>query len=181
MKTIGLLGGVSWESTVEYCRTIHRDVGKTLGRFHSAKILMHSVDFGAIEVPLIHIADAAGEAIARRELEKVGLLGTRYTVEGEFCKERLTGLFGLSVLIPPDETVTMINDVIFNELCHGVINHAPRDRFKEIIHQLAGRGAEGIILGCTEIPLLMQKGESPVAVFDATSLHALKAVHFALA
>lgn len=230
MKTIGLIGGMSWESSVEYYRIINQEVGRRLGGFHSAKILMHSVDFGeieglmgkeswediaghmatiartlerggadaillctntvhrvaisiesAIQVPFIHIADATGEAIAKMGLKKVGLLGTRYTMEGEFYKERLAGRFGLSVFIPPDETMTIINDVIFNELCHGVINPASRDRFREFIHKLAERGAEGIILGCTEIPLLIRKGDSPVPVFDTTSLHALKAVDFALA
>lgn len=230
MKTIGLIGGMSWESTVEYYRIINQEVGRRLGGFHSAKILMHSVDFGdieglmqegswdaigshmatiaktlerngadvillctntvhkvansieiAIEVPFIHIADATGGAIASMGLEKVGLLGTRYTMEGDFYRERLTEKFGLSILIPSNETRGIVNEVIFNELCHGVINPSSRDRFKEVVHELVGRGAEGIILGCTEIPLLIKEGDSPVPLFDTTRLHALKAVDFALA
>lgn len=230
MKTIGLIGGMSWESTVEYYRIINQEVGRRLGGFHSAKIFMHSVDFGdieglmqegswdaigshmatiaktlersgadvillctntvhkvansieiAIEVPFIHIADATGGAIASMGLKKVGLLGTRYTMEGDFYKERLTEKFGLSVLIPSNETRGIVNEVIFNELCHGVINPSSRDRFKEVVHELVGRGVEGIILGCTEIPLLIKEGDSPVPLFDTTRLHALRAVDFALA
>lgn len=229
MKAIGLIGGMSWESTVEYYRIINQEVGKRLGGFHSAKILMCSVDFAEIEslmqkggweeiggyvagiartlqnagadvlllcsntvhkvagwienaitVPFIHIADATGEEISRKGIKKVGLLGTRYTMEEEFYKKHLTENFGLSVRIPPDDRRGMVNDVIFNELCHGVINRSSKDRFKGVINELVSQGAEGIILGCTEIPMLIKEGDSPVPLFDTTSIHALKAVDLAL-
>jgi aspartate racemase len=230
MKTIGLIGGMSWESTVEYYRIINQEVSRRLGGFHSAEILMFSVDFGEIEslmregrweeigsrvatiaktlenggaevillctntvhkvagwmekattVPFIHIADATGEEITKRGMKKVGLLGTRYTMEEDFYKQRLTERFGFSVVIPPDEKRGMINEVIFNELCHGVISDLSKNRFKKVINELATQGAEGIILGCTEIPMLINEGDSPVPLFDTTSIHALKAVDFALA
>lgn len=229
MKAIGLIGGMSWESTVEYYRIINQEVGKRLGGFHSAKMLMCSVDFAEIEslmqkggweeiggyvagiartlqnagadvlllcsntvhkvagwienaitVPFIHIADATGEEISRKGIKKVGLLGTRYTMEEEFYKKHLTENFGLSVRIPPDDRRGMVNDVIFNELCHGVINRSSKDRFKGVINELVSQGAEGIILGCTEIPMLIKEGDSPVPLFDTTSIHALKAVDLAL-
>jgi aspartate racemase len=230
MKTIGLIGGMSWESTQEYYRIINQEVSKRRGGFHSAKILMFSVDFGEIEslmregrwdevggqvatiaktlesggaevillctntvhkvagwieeaitVPFIHIADATGEEISKKGMKKVGLLGTRYTMEEDFYKDRLSEKFGLSVVIPPDEKRGMVNDVIFNELCHGVISELSKNRFKKVINELAVQGAEGIILGCTEIPMLINEGISPVPLFDTTSIHALKAVDFTLA
>ncbi len=229
MKTIGLIGGMSWESTVEYYRIINQEVGRRLGGLHSAKILMYSVDFGeleplmregkweeigghvagiaktlegggadvillctntvhkvaswienAITVPFIHIADAAGEEISRKGMKKVALLGTRYTMEGDFYRDRLTEKFGLSVLIPPDEKRGIVNDVIFNELCKGVINQSSKDQFRAVINQLVTRGAEGIILGCTEIPMLIKEGDCPVPLFDTTSIHAVRAVDYAL-
>lgn len=229
MKTIGLIGGMSWESTVEYYRIINQEVGRRLGGFHSAKILMYSVDFGEIEslmregsweeigghvatiakalerggadvillctntvhkvaswienatkVPFIHIADATGEEISGKGLKKIGLLGTRYTMEGDFYKKRLTEKFGLSVLIPPDEKMGIVNDVIFNELCHGIINQSSNDQFKGVIRELVARGAEGIILGCTEIPMLIKESDCPVPLFDTTSIHALRSVDCAL-
>jgi aspartate racemase len=229
MKTIGLIGGMSWESTVEYYRIINQEVGRRLGGFHSAKILMYSVDFGEIEslmreasweqigghvatiakalerggadvillctntvhkvaswienatkVPFIHIADATGEEISGKGLKKIGLLGTRYTMEEDFYKKRLTEKFGLSVLIPPDEKMGIVNDVIFNELCHGIINQSSNDQFKEVIGELVARGAEGIILGCTEIPMLIKESDCPVPLFDTTSIHALRSVDWAL-
>jgi aspartate racemase len=229
MKTIGLIGGMSWESTVEYYRILNKEVSRRLGGFHSAKILMYSVDFGEIEglmregkweeigghiakfaktiesagadvillctntvhkvaswiesatrVPFIHIADATGEEISRKGLKKVGLLGTRYTMEGDFYKHRLTEKYGLSVLIPPDGKRGIVNDVIFNELCLGVIKPSSRDQFMEIIRELVARGAEGIILGCTEIPMLIKQSDCPVPLLDTTSIHAMRAVDYAL-
>jgi len=229
MKTIGLIGGMSWESTVDYYRIINQEVGRRLGGLHSAKILMYSVDFGeleplmregkweeigghmatiaktlesggadvillctntvhkvagwierAITVPFIHIADATGEEITRKGLKKVALLGTRYTMEGDFYRDRLTEKFGLSVLIPPDDERGIINDVIFNELCKGGINQSSKDQFKAVIKGLVGRGAEGIILGCTEIIMLIKQGDCPVPLLDTTSIHALRAVEYAL-
>lgn len=229
MKTIGLIGGMSWESTVDYYRIINQEVARRLGGLHSAKILMYSVAFGeleplmregkwdeigghvatiaktlesggadvillctntvhkvagwiegAITVPFIHIADATGEEITRKGLKKVALLGTRYTMEGDFYRDRLTEKFGLSVLIPPDEERGIINDVIFNELCKGVINQSSKDQFKAVIKGLVARGAEGIILGCTEIPMLIKQGDCPVPLLDTTSIHSVRAVAYAL-
>jgi len=229
MKTIGLIGGMSWESTVEYYRIINQEVGRRLGGLHSAKILMYSVDFGeleplmrngkwdeigariggiaktlesggadiillctntvhkvatwiesAITVPFIHIADATGEEVSRKGLKKAGLLGTRYTMEEDFYRGRLTENFSLSVIIPPDEKRGIVNNVIFDELCKGVINRSSKDQFIEVISELVARGAEGVILGCTEIPMLITEADSAVPLFDTTSIHALRAVEFAL-
>lgn len=229
MKTIGLIGGMSWESTVEYYRIINQEVSRRLGGFHSGKILMYSVDFGeveslmregmwnqigdrvgaiartleaggadlvllctntvhkvadriesAVQIPFIHIADATGDEIAGKGLTSVGLLGTRYTMEENFYKERLAQKFGLSVLIPPDEKRSMINDVIFNELCKGVVKPASRNAFKDVIEELATRGAQGIILGCTEIPMLMGSEDCGIPLLDTTRIHALRAVDRAL-
>lgn len=229
MKTIGLIGGMSWESTLEYYRIINREMSKRLGGLHSAKILMYSVDFGeveplmqaadwekigdhvagiakrlenggadcvllctntvhkvadrieqAIRVPFMHIADAAGEEIVSRNLKKVGLLGTRYTMEEDFYRSRLNKSFGLSILIPAEGDRGLVNDVIFSELCQGVIRQSSRDRFKAIIAELASQGAEGIVLGCTEIPLLIKQEDSAIPLFDTTLMHALRAVDFAL-
>lgn len=229
MKTIGLIGGMSWESTAEYYRIINEEVNRRLGGLHSAKILMYSVDFGEIEglmregkwdeigrhvahiagtleaggadlvllctntvhkvaetiesaisVPFIHIADAAGKAIAAKGSKTVGLLGTRTTMEEVFYAGRLAERFGLSVLIPPDEERGFINDVIFNELCKGIVTQSARDRFKGIIGDLVARGAEGVVLGCTEIPMLIKDADSPVPLFDTTSIHALRAVDYAI-
>ena len=229
MKTIGLIGGMSWESTVEYYRIINEEVGRRLGGLHSGKILMYSVDFGEIEalmremrwdgisdrvagiasmlekggadlillctntvhkiadkienvisIPFIHIADATGEEISRKGLKKVGLLGTQYTMEEEFYKGRLADKFGLSVLIPPDEKWGAINDVIFHELCKGIVKQSSKREFKEVIDGLVKQGAEGIILGCTEIPMLIKDEDSRVPLFDTTMIHALRAVDLAL-
>ncbi|GKT10016.1 aspartate/glutamate racemase family protein [Desulforhabdus sp. TSK] len=229
MKTIGLIGGMSWESTVEYYRIINQEVSRRLGGFHSGKILMYSVDFGeveslmregkwdrigdrvaaiartleaggadlvllctntvhkvadrietAVQVPFIHIADATGDAIVGKGLTRVGLLGTRYTMEEDFYRERLAQKFGLSVLIPPDEKRGMINDVIFNELCKGVVKPSSRNAFKGVIEELGARGAQGIILGCTEIPMLMGSEDCGIPLLDTTRIHALRAVDHAL-
>jgi len=229
MKTIGLIGGMSWESTLEYYRIINQEMSKRLGGLHSAKILMYSVDFGEVEplmqagnwekigdhvvgiakrlenggadcillctntvhkvadkieqavsVPFMHIADAAGEGIVSRNLRKVGLLGTRYTMEEDFYKSRLSKRFGLSILIPSEGDRGLVNDVIFSELCQGVIRQSSGDRFKAIIAELASQGAEGIVLGCTEIPLLIKQEDSAIPLFDTTLMHALCAVDFAL-
>lgn len=229
MKTIGLIGGMSWESTLEYYRIINQAVSRKLGGFHSAKILLYSVNFEEIEslmkeanweeigtrigevartlegagadvlllctntvhkvadrieqattVPFIHIADATGEEVKSKGLSRVGLLGTRYTMELDFYKTRLTEKFGLNTLIPSEKDRILINDIIFNELCHGVIEEQSRSQFLHIIAGLIADGAEGIILGCTEIPLLVKQEDSPVPLFDTTLLHALRAVDYAL-
>jgi aspartate racemase len=229
MKTIGLIGGMSWESTVEYYRIINQEVGRRLGGLHSARILMYSVEFGEIEtlmregrweeigdrmagiaralesggadllllgtntvhkvadriesavsIPFIHIADTTGEEIARKGLKTVGLLGTRYTMEKDFYKGRLAEKFGLSILIPSDEKRGIVNDIIFNELCLGTVKPTSKDALVEVIADLIARGAEGIVLGCTEIPMLVEEEDCAVPLFDTTLIHALRAVDEAL-
>lgn len=229
MKTIGLIGGMSWYSTDTYYTQINEDVRDTLGEGHSAKILLYSVDFNEIEqllrednweeltermvhkaqcleegeadcvlictntihktaddvqasinIPLLHIADATGEAISAQGLTTVGLLGTKFTMEQDFIKGRLEDKFGLTVIIPDEDERVIVNSVIFDELCKGVIKDESRVEFKEIIGQLVDAGAEGIILGCTEIPLLISQEDVDVPVFDTTRIHAKAAVDFAL-
>jgi len=229
MRTIGLLGGMSWESTVEYYRLLNETVRAELGGLHSAKVLMYSVDFeelvalkhkgdwaqigrllaevslnlekgGAdclliatntmhkvadvialsINIPLIHIADATAEEIKRQGVKRVGLLGTRFTMEESFYKDRLIHQHGLAVQVPNSEARNWVHDVIYDELCLGQIRLASRDRFRQIIQQLADAGAEAVILGCTEIGLLIKPEDSPVPLFDTTAIHARAAVAWAI-
>lgn len=230
MRTIGIIGGMSWESTADYYRIINEEVARRLGGLHSAEILLLSVDFAPIErmqqegdwsaagrtlaaaavrleaggadlivlatntmhkvagsveaavcLPLIHIADATGEAIAAAEVRTVGLLGTRYTMEQDFYRRRLEERFGLEVLVPDTDDRRTIDDVIFNELVLGTVREESRRRYVEIIGTLIDRGAQGIILGCTEIGMLIVQDDVPVPVFDTTRLHAFAAVDAALA
>jgi aspartate racemase len=229
MKTIGLIGGMSWESSIEYYRIINETTRTILGGFHSAKSIMYSVDFGEIEalqhqkrwdeaadcmiaaakslekggtdfilictntmhklaeavqhhiqIPLLHIADVTGEKIIHQGIKTIGLLGPAFTMEEEFYKERLFRKYGLEVIIPPAEDRAVIDNVIYHELCHGEIKAFSKNRFKEIIGGLADRGAEGVILGCTEIGLLVQQKDSRVPLFDTTNIHAVAAVELAL-
>jgi aspartate racemase len=229
MKIIGLIGGMSWESTAEYYRIINETVKETLGGLHSAKCVLYSVDFEEIEqlqhagkwddatavmidaakrvvkggadfvvictntmhkmaddiqnhisVPLLHIGDATAEKVKEEKLKKVGLLGTKFTMEEDFYKGRLKE-YGLDVIIPEEDERTVIHHIIYDELCLGTIREESREAVKTIIRTLISRGAEGIILGCTEIPLLIQQKDSPVPVFDTTLLHAEAAVALALA
>jgi aspartate racemase len=229
MKTIGLIGGMSWESTLEYYRIINRAVRECLGGQHSAKVLLYSVDFhdieklqregrwdrtadiladagrrlerggadlvlictntmhkiapevaAALNIPLVHIADATGEAITAAGMTSVGLLGTRYAMEEDFLKGYLGERFGLKVIVPELREREVVHRVIFDELCLGRVEAASRRVFARIIEGLAGAGAEGVILGCTEIPLLIRPGDVVLPVFDTTALHALKAVDMAL-
>ncbi len=229
MKTIGLLGGMSWESSSEYYRIINEAVNARLGGVHSADCLMYSVDFGEIEelqhqdrwdeltelmidaaqrierggaeillictntmhrmapevqaeikIPLLHIADAAGEAIRSRGLNTVGLLGTKFTMEGDFYRKRLEEKFGLTVLIPDEADRETVHQVIYNELVKGQILESSRKAFIEIIHKLAKHGAQGVVLGCTEIPLLVKQSDVTIPVFDTTRIHAEAAVDWAL-
>jgi aspartate racemase len=229
MKTIGLIGGMSWESSIEYYRIINEAVRDRLGGLHSAKSLMYSVDFTEIEVlqherrwdeaarlmidaarrlekggadfvlictntmhkladavqaeiaiPLLHIADATAAAIRGCELRTVGLLGTRFTMEEEFYRGRLVDRHGLHVLIPDAADRAIVHRVIYEELVVGVIKPPSRTEYRRIIRALVGQGAEGIILGCTEIGLLVKEEDSPVPLFDTTHLHALAAVDAAL-
>jgi aspartate racemase len=229
MKTIGLLGGMSWESSIEYYRIINETVRKRLGGLHSAKSIMYSVDFADIEllqeqgrwneatalmidgaerlerggadfllictntmhkmadaveaqihIPLLHIADATAETLKARDIKQVGLLGTKFTMEQDFYKGRLTEKHGLKVLVPNQGEREIIHRVIYDELCVGVVSSSSKEAFKQVINQLAERGVEGVILGCTEIGLLIGEKDSPVPVFDTTKIHAVAAVEYAL-
>ena len=229
MKVIGLIGGMSWESSAEYYRILNEEMKTRLGGFHSAKCVMVSVDFQEVEtlqqrgswdqaahllanaavsaekagaqslllctntmhrvadqiqeavnIPFIHIADATAERVVENGISQVGLLGTRYTMEGEFYTDRLRNNYGLNVMIPDDSGREFVHDVIYEELCHGRILDQSRRRFVSIIEELTAQGAEGIILGCTEIPLLIQARDTQVPLFDTTRIHAEKAVAFSL-
>lgn len=230
MKTIGLIGGMSWESTITYYRLINEAVQQRLGGVHSARILMHSFDFEDIAalqragdwaecdatlaragqglvnagadillictntmhicakalerltgVPVLHIADPLGEAIVSAGLKRVGLMGTKFTMEREeVLKERLATRFDLDILTPQGADADEIHRVIFEELCCGKQLEASRQRFRDIMAELARRGAEGIILGCTEIPLLVDVDDASVPLFDTTALHAGAAAAYAL-
>jgi aspartate racemase len=230
VKTIGLIGGMSWESSAAYYRIINEAVHDRLGGVHSAKSVMVSVDFAEIEalqrqgrwseatqamveaaqsverggadfvvictntmhkmaddvqkaihVPLLHIADAAAEPIKARGLRKVGLLGTKFTMEEEFYRGRLAQRHGLQVLIPDAEDRAIVHRVIYEELVVGEINPTSQAQYRRIIAGLVRQGAEGIVLGCTEIGLLVKEADSPVPLFDTTRIHALAAVEYALA
>ena len=229
MKVIGLIGGMSWESTAEYYKIINQTVKERLGGLSSAKILLYSLNFaeieklqregkwaeatevmrdaarrlegggadcliictntmhkmaseveGAVSIPLIHIADATAREIKKRKIERVALLGTIFTMEEDFYKGRLREKFVLDVIIPPEEDRNIVNQVIYHELCLGKIREESRKEFRRIIEQLAASGAEGVILGCTEISLLIKQQDSPVELFDTTAIHARAAVDFAL-
>lgn len=229
MKLIGLIGGMSWESSAEYYRHINQMVAKRLGGFHSGRIILYSVDFDEIEkiheegrwddagkllaraanaleragadflvlctntmhkvadeiekstpLKLLHIGDVTGQAIVKQGLKKVGLLGTRFTMEEQFYRERIEGRFELEVLIPEEQDRVTVDQVIYKELCKGKIEPTSRQAYIEIIGRLVNKGAEGIILGCTEIPLLIRQEDVRVPVFDTTKLHAQAAVEMAL-
>ena len=230
MKTIGLLGGMSWESTAEYYRHINREVKRRLGGLHSARIALYSVDFEEVEqlqraqrwdeaaalmvdaaqrveragadlllictntmhkvadpvadalrIPLLHIADATAAAINAAGLGRVGLLGTRFTMEEEFYRGRLETRHDLEVLIPAAGDRRRIHEVIYDELCVGQIREESRNQYIRIIDELLSRGAEGIVLGCTEISLLVHPEHATCPLFDTTRIHALGAVDLALA
>ena len=230
MRRIGLLGGMSWESSAEYYRFINEEVRERCGGLHSADCLLRSVDFAEIEalqrsgrweeagerladearalvaggaellvlctntmhrvadvvsagvnVPFVHIADTTAEAVRVRGFDAVGLLATAYTMEQDFYVGRLRYGHGLEVLIPPAEDRRIVHEVIYDELCLGVVRDASRDQYRRIIGELAERGAEGILLGCTEIDLLIGQDDASVPLFDTTRLHAQKAVELALA
>jgi len=229
MKTIGLVGGMSWESTAEYYRIINQRVKEKAGGFHSAKLVMYSVDFDEVEsrqhrgqwqeltammidaaqrveragadfllicantmhkmadevqtnirIPLLHIADVTAEAVKARSFKTVGLLGTRYTMEQDFYKDRLRLKHGLNVIIPEEKEREVIHAILYNELCLGEIKEKSRQAFQEIIAGLEERGAQGIILGCTEIPLIVSQEDYRIPLFDTTTLHAEAAVDLAL-
>jgi aspartate racemase len=230
VKTIGLIGGMSWESTVPYYQVINRIVGQRLGSLHSAKIALYSVDFhdierlqhagrwdeagliladaaravqragadvlvlctntmhkvaeaieSAVDIPLLHIADATAVRVTAAGLSRVGLLGTRFTMEEDFYRGRLERLHGLSVLTPPAGQRALVHRVIYQELCLGHVGDDSRRGFQEVVTDLVARGAQGIILGCTEIGLLLRPDDAPVPLFDTAAIHAEAAANVALA
>ena len=229
MKTIGMIGGMSWESSIEYYRIINETVKEKLGGLHSAVSLMYSVDFAEIEalqhagrwdeatqtmieaaqrveaggadfviictntmhkmadeveatinIPLLHIADATAEVIKTRGLRVIGLLGTKFTMEGDFYRGRLVEKHKLDVLIPETQDREVVHRVIYDELVLGQIKSESREAYKQIIENLIAAGAQGIILGCTEIGLLVKDEDSRVPLFDTTHIHAVAAVEYAL-
>ena len=227
-RTLGIIGGMSWESTESYYRLINEGIKAELGNLHSADLLIHSVDFapigelqaqgawdemGAIlansgkrlqaagaqglliatntmhkvvddvqavtNLPIIHIADATAKAIQAQGLTKIALLGTQFTMTQDFYKQRLIDA-GLQVLIPENDARAEVHRIIYDELCQGQFLDSSRQYYSQVIKDLANKGAEGVILGCTEIGLLIQQADSPIAVFDTTAIHAAAAVEFLL-
>lgn len=230
MKTIGLIGGMSWESSIEYYRIVNTEIHARLGGVHSAKCVMYSFDFAEVEelqsqgnwaeatrrmvgaakavqsggadfivictntmhkmaedvqrqvnIPLLHIADATAVKIKSEGLQKIGLLGTRFTMEEDFYKGRLVNQHGLDVLIPEPAERADVHRIIYDELVIGKINHASQDRYHQIIDHLVQRGAQGIILGCTEIGLLVKQEQYKIPLYDTTLIHAMAAVDASLA
>jgi len=228
MKTIGLIGGMSWESSAVYYKLINKKVRELLGGFHSAKSIMVTVDFAKIQelqyeenwqeldklmvksakqlenagadfvvlctntmhlcspaiiknssIPFLHIAEATGLKIADIGIKKVALIGTKFTMEKDFYKTYILDRFGIEVIIPNEFERKQINETIYNELVQGQIKKESREIFKQIIRNLEKQGAEGVILGCTEIPLLISKSDVNIPVFDTTAIHAEKAVEWA--
>ncbi|WP_186379319.1 aspartate/glutamate racemase family protein [Yersinia massiliensis] len=229
MKILGLIGGMSWESTIPYYRMINQQVKEQLGGLHSAKIVLYSVDFHEIEqlqakgdwqtaaqvlsdaavslkragaevvvvctntmhkvaddieaasgLPLLHIADTTAAQIKHQGIRKIGLLGTRYTMEQDFYRGRLTEKHDIEVITPDSADREIINRIIYEELCLGVINEHSRQEYRRIIKTLEQKGAQGIIFGCTEITLLVNAQDATVPVFDTTAIHAKAAAEYAL-
>ena len=229
MKTIGLIGGMSWESSAEYYRIMNENVKEKLGGLHSVKCILYSVDFdeiaalqhkgewieltklmvgfarrledagadfiviatntmhkmaeevqGNIHIPLLHIADATGEKIIEKGVHRPGLLGTKFTMEEDFYKGRLREKYELEVIVPTDTDRNAVDEIIYNELCVGIITQASKENFQEVINGLVSNGADGVILGCTEIPLLISQEDVDVPLFDTTTIHSRAAVELAL-
>lgn len=228
MKTIGLIGGMSWESTVTYYQFINETIKEKLGGLHSAKIVLYSVDFAEIEkcqadgdweksadilgaaarnlekagadyiaictntmhkvvpqiqkyisIPVIHIADATARRLKEKQIRKVALLGTKYTMTQDFYKDKLIDA-GIQVLIPDEKDIEIVNSVIYNELCLGIISEESKKEYLRIISALSTQGAQGVILGCTEIGLLINQKDIEITVFDTTQIHAYEAAMEAL-
>ncbi|MGL4607173.1 MAG: aspartate/glutamate racemase family protein [Eubacteriaceae bacterium] len=220
MKTIGFIGGMSWESTVSYYQIVNEVIKKQLGGLHSAKVLLYSVDFQEIEecqvndnwdksaeilstaaislegagadfivictntmhkvvpqiqskiqIPVLHIAEATAQVLLENTINTVALLGTKYTMKQDFYKDKLIEV-GINVLIPKDDDIELINHIIYNELCLGIISTKSKNEYLRIINQLKDQGAEGVILGCTEIGLLIRQKDCTLPVFDTTQIHA---------
>lgn len=229
MKTIGLIGGMSWESSAEYYQILNHLAKEKLGGVHSCKCIMYSVDFSDIEIlqhkgqweeltaimidiaqklenagaefiiigtntmhmmanevqtsisiPLLHIADAAGEQVKLKKLKKVGLLGTKFTMEQDFYKKRIFEKYGIEVIVPSEADQVTVHNIIYNELVQGTITSESKNEYIKIIQKLTVNGAEGIILGCTEIPMLIKQADVDVPIFDTTAIHAKHAFEFAL-
>jgi len=229
MKTIGMIGGMSWESSIEYYRIVNQAVREKLGGLHSAKSIMYSVEFAEIEelqhqnqwdklaeimieagrslerggadfviictntmhklydevqqsikIPMLNIADATAEKIKTEGIDRIALLGTRFTMEEDFYKGRLVEKYGLEVMIPSPEQMETVHRVIYDELCAGIIEPDSKHRYAAIIQDMVAQGAGGVILGCTEIGLLVKPEDSPVTLFDTTEIHARAAVDYAL-
>ena len=206
MKTIGLIGGMSWESTTSYYQIINETIKKELGGLHSAKILLYSVDFAEIEhyqavgdweksgqlladvapqiqekitIPILHIAQATAQALLADGIQKVGLLGTKYTMTQDFYKEKLIES-GLEVLIPDQAGITEVNRIIYDELCLGNIKESSKQAYLTIIDDLKKAGVEAVILGCTEIGLLVKQSDTDLPLYDTTVIHAEKAAEWAV-
>lgn len=229
MKTIGLLGGMSWESTALYYKQINEEIKKRLGSLHSAKVVIYSVDFDEIEklqhsgdwdktaeilseaskniqnanadfllictntmhkvapiiqekidIPIVHIADATAKVLQNDGIAKVGLLGTAFTMEEDFYKNRITDNFGIDVITPNKEDIKIIHKIIYEELCLGVVKEDSRKEYLRIIEDLNSKGAQGIILGCTEICMLIKDEHTNTKLYDTTTIHANEAVNKAL-
>ena len=229
MKTIGLLGGMSWESTVGYYRAINEGVKNALGGLHSAKIILFSVDFDPIEklqhkgdwegtakilsqaalsiqaagadfllictntmhivapdieqvlsIPVLHIADATAEVLLARGIKTVGLLGTAFTMEYDFYKGRLNKKYGLNVIVPDDADRDIVHNIIYQELCLGKTIESSKKEYLRIIERLSSLGADAVILGCTEIGMLVKETDTDVKLYDTTEIHAAKAVEYAI-
>ncbi|RYV02068.1 aspartate racemase [Shewanella sp. OPT22] len=225
MKTIGLLGGMSWESTASYYKEINEGVKAILGGLHSAKICLYSVDFAEIEklqhegrwdetarilsqaaqsiesggadfilictntmhkvadniqssisIPVIHIADATAEILVTDGIKRVGLLGTKFTMEQDFYKNRVSEKYGIEVIVPNQNDRNIVHDIIYNELCLGKITDQSREKYLDIVSELHSQGAEAVILGCTEIALLIQQQHTEIRLYDTTQIHAAQAV-----
>jgi aspartate racemase len=230
MKVIGLIGGMSWNSTLEYYRIMNESVARRLGGTHSAQLILYSLDFSEIQkaqhegrwedlaavlveagsavkragadflvictnamhkaaddvqskvgLPVLHIADVTGAVIRERGLHRIGLLGTRFVMEGAFYRDRLRDRFDIEVIAPAEADMDAIHRIIYDELCQGRINASSQRVCANIIDHLIGKGAEGIVLGCTELPLLIRPGDVCAPVFDTTRLHAEAAIDLALA
>ncbi|MBE9470177.1 MAG: aspartate/glutamate racemase family protein [Chloroflexi bacterium] len=230
MKVMGLIGGMSWNSTLEYYRIINELFAQRLGGLHSARLILYSLDFDEIEraqrearwddaahilveastalkqagadflvictntmhrvadvvaekssLPLLHIVDVTGNAIRERGMNCIGLLGSRFVMKEAFYRERLQKQFAIEVLVPEEDDMVVVDRIIYDELCRGRTKAASRRTCADVISRLVGRGAEGIVLGCTELPLLVRSGDIAVPIFDTTRLHAEAAVNLALA